>query len=122
MCIRDSIFNAHLDPVDPATLSRATLTGLLRERMGFTGVVVSDDMQMGAITTRYGYDLAVRKGIEAGLDVILVANNMVYDPDVAPHTIQLVAGWVRSGVIPEARIDASWERIRKAKAGINAPR
>ncbi|MEI7704509.1 MAG: glycoside hydrolase family 3 protein [Deltaproteobacteria bacterium] len=116
------IFNAHLDPVDPATLSRATLTGLLRERMGFTGVVVSDDMQMGAITTRYGYDLAVRKGIEAGLDVILVANNMVYDPDVAPHTIQLVAGWVRSGVIPEARIDASWERIRKAKAGINAPR
>lgn len=110
------IFNARLDPADPATLSRATITGLLREQMGYRGVVVSDDMQMGAISTRYGHELAVRKAIEAGVDVILVGNNLAYDPDVAPRTIELVAGWVRDGVIPEARIDASWHRIQEAKS------
>jgi beta-N-acetylhexosaminidase len=110
------IFNARLDPADPATLSRATITGLLREQMGYRGVVVSDDMQMGAITSRYGTELAVRKAIEAGVDVLLFGNNLVYDPDVAPRTIELVAGWVRAGIIPEARIDASWHRIQEAKA------
>jgi beta-N-acetylhexosaminidase len=110
------IFNRHLDPVDPATLSRATITGLLREGMGFQGVVVSDDMQMGAISTRYGFDAAVQKAIEAGVDVILVGNNLAYDPDVVPRTVGLVAGWVRDGLVTESRIDASYQRIRGAKA------
>jgi beta-N-acetylhexosaminidase len=109
------IFNAHLDPVDPATLSHATITGLLRERMGYDGVVVSDDMQMGAITTRYGEEVAVRKAIEAGVDVLLFGNNLVHDPDVAPRTIERVAAWVREGSLPEERIDASHRRILAAK-------
>jgi len=83
--------------------------------MGFQGVVVSDDMQMGAIATRYGYDLAVQKAIEAGVDVIPVGNDLAYDPDVALRTIELVAGWVRDGIVPESRIDDSWTRIQKAK-------
>ncbi len=115
------IFNAHLDPVDPATLSRSTITGLLREQMGFQGVVVSDDLQMGAITSRYGEAVAVAKAIEAGVDVLLFGNNLVYDPDVAPRIIERVAGWVRDGSLPEARIDASWERIRAAKARGQGP-
>ncbi|MEY2668334.1 MAG: hypothetical protein RJA59_972, partial [Pseudomonadota bacterium] len=85
-------------------------------QMGYQGVVVSDDMQMAAITSRYGAELAVRKAIEAGVDVLLFGNNLVYDPDVAPRTIELVAGWVREGILPEARIDASWRRIQAAKA------
>ncbi len=115
MVMTAHIFNRNLDPVDPATLSRATITGLLRERMGFAGVVVSDDMQMGAITTRYGFETAVRKTIEAGVDVVLVANNIAYDPDVAPRTIELVAGWVREGSLDAARIDASYQRILRLK-------
>jgi beta-N-acetylhexosaminidase len=116
MVMTAHIFNSNLDPEDPATLSRATITGLLRERMGYRGVVVSDDMQMGAITTRYGFERAVQKTIEAGVDVILVGNNMAYDPDVAPRTIDLVAGWVRNGTLPESRIDESFERIGRTKA------
>jgi len=116
MVMTAHIFNRHLDPVDPATLSRATITGLLREKMGYQGVVVSDDMQMGAITSRYGFDLAVQKAIEAGIDVLLVGNNLAYDQDVVPRTIELVAGWVRSGLLDESRIDASYRRIRAAKA------
>jgi beta-N-acetylhexosaminidase len=116
MVMTAHIFNSNLDPEDPATLSRATITGLLRGRMGYRGVVVSDDMQMGAITTRYGFERAVQKTIEAGVDVILVGNNMAYDPDVAPRTIDLVAGWVRNGTLPESRIDESFERIGRTKA------
>lgn len=115
MVMTAHIFNAHLDPVDPATLSHATITGLLRDRMGHEGVVVSDDMQMGAIVGRYGEAEAVRKAILAGVDVLLFGNNLAYDPDVAPRTIERVAGWVRDGLLPEERIDASYHRIQAAK-------
>ncbi len=111
MVMTAHIFNAHLDPADPATLSHATITGLLREQMGHEGVVVSDDMQMGAIVGRYGEAEAVRKAILAGVDVLLFGNNLAYDPDVAPRTIELVAGWVREGSLDAARIDASYQRI-----------
>jgi len=46
---------------------------------------------------------------------ILVGNNLAYDPDVATRIIELVAGWVRDGIVPESRIDDSWTRIQKAK-------
>jgi beta-glucosidase-like glycosyl hydrolase len=54
---------------------------------------------------------AARKTIEAGVDLVLVANNIAHDVDVAPRTIELVAGWVREGSLDPARIDASYQRI-----------
>jgi beta-N-acetylhexosaminidase len=110
------IFNARLDAEHPATLSAPTVTGILRERLRYDGVVISDDLQMGAITQVYGYPEAVRLAIEAGIDVLLVANQIVYDPDVATRTIDLVEGLVRDGRISEARIQASYERILRLKA------
>jgi beta-N-acetylhexosaminidase len=109
------VFNAHLDPDHPATLSKATVTGILRDRVGFTGAVLSDDLQMGAIRDAYGYDEAVALAIEAGIDLLVVANQIVYEPDVAPRTIEIVEGLVRSGRVSEARIDESWRRISMLK-------
>jgi len=86
------IFNARLDPVDPATLSRATITGLLRGTLGHQGVVVTDDMQMGAITTRYGWETAVWKAIDAGVDLLLVCTHSKRDQCCAIHGRALVAG------------------------------
>ena len=60
------IFNARLDPDHPATLSHATITTLLRDELGFDGVIITDDMDMKAITDRYGRNEAVRLAIEAG--------------------------------------------------------
>jgi beta-N-acetylhexosaminidase len=109
------IFNAKLDAEHPATLSAPTITGILRERLGYDGPVVSDDLQMGAIRQAYGHEEAVALAIEAGVDILLIANQLTYEPDVAERTIEVVEGLVRDGRISEARIDASYERIMRLK-------
>ena len=109
------IFNARLDAERPATLSAPTITGILRERLAYDGPVISDDLQMGAIRDGYGHDEAVALAIEAGIDILLIANQLVYEPEVVERTIDLVEGLVRDGRISEARIDASYERILRLK-------
>jgi beta-N-acetylhexosaminidase len=109
------IFNADLDPDHPATLSRATITGILRGRLAFDGVVISDDLQMGAIRDAYGYEEAVALAIEAGVDLLLVANQLVYEPGIVSETIDIVERLVRDGRIGEGRIQASYERILRLK-------
>ena len=109
------VFNANLDADHPATLSRPTVTGILRERLGYQGAVISDDLQMGAIAQQYGYAEAVALAIEAGVDLLLVANQIVYEPDVVERTLDIVEGLVRDGRIEEARIQASYERILALK-------
>ena len=112
------VFNGRLDPDHPATLSHATITGILRERLGWDGAVLSDDLQMGAIRDAYGNDEAVALAIEAGIDLLVVANQLVYEPDVAARTVDLVEELVRSGRISEARIDESVARIARLKASL----
>lgn len=121
MVMTAHIYNRRLDPVYPATLSHATVTGLLRERLGFDGVVVSDDLQMGAIRQNYAFETAIEKAILAGVDVLDICNESVYDPDVAPRTIELVTRLVREGAIGEARIDQSCRRIAKLKRALASP-
>lgn len=115
MIMTAHIFNGKLDPVWPATLSPKTLTNLLRQEMGFDGVVISDDMQMKAIASRYGLEMAIRQGILAGVDILLFANNSVYEEDIATRAVATVRGLVEKGDIPRERIDESWHRIMKLK-------
>ena len=105
------VFNAKLDPASPATLSRAVITGLLRERLGFRGVVTSDDMEMRAIASHYGLENSIPMAIEAGIDVLCFGNNLSYDPDIAGKTTGILERAVASGRISEARIDVSYERV-----------
>jgi len=109
------IFNAHLDPTYPATLSKATITGILREQLGFSGVVISDDMQMGAIRKAYGFETAVLRAIDAGVDILTIGNNSPYVPGMVGSTVDMIEGFVTSGRLSAARIDASWQRIRRLK-------
>lgn len=110
------VFNADLDPEHPATLSKKIITGLLREELGFDGVVVSDDMQMKAVTEFYGFEKAVLLAVQAGVDILLFGNNLVYDPDAASKTVDLILQYVDEGKISRERIQASYNRIRKLKA------
>jgi beta-N-acetylhexosaminidase len=112
------VFDARLDPEHPATLSHPTITGILRERLGFDGVVLSDDMQMGAIRDAYGYEDAVRLAINAGVDILTIANQQVFEEGIVASTIDLVAGMVEAGEITEARIGESWRRIQAFKARV----
>lgn len=114
--LADSVMAAHvlnrqLDPNHPASLSAPTVTDLLRGRLGWQGPVVSDDMQAVAITRRYGAAEAVALALQAGLDLLVFANQQVYDPKVVDQTIDTIVGLVRSGRLTEARIDESVARV-----------
>jgi beta-N-acetylhexosaminidase len=110
------VFNSTLDPAYPATLSQATVTGILRNRLGYDGLVLSDDMQMGAIRDAFGYEDAVRLAINAGIDVLTIANQQVFEVGIVATTIDLVERLVGEGKISADRIDASWRRIAAFKA------
>ncbi len=109
------IFNREIDPEWPATLSRRTIGGVLRDSLGFGGVVVSDDMQMGAIRDEYGLETAIRRSLEAGVDLLVFANNSVYQPDIALRAHRIIRRLVEEGTVSRERIDRSWKRIMDLK-------
>src|SRR5205085_10972418 len=69
------VFNRRLDPWVPATLARSTIDGMLRGELGWRGVVVSDDMRMGAIERHYGVGDAAVRTLRAGVDLVLIADD-----------------------------------------------
>ena len=109
------VYNAKLDSLYPATLSHRIVTGLLRDSLGFKGAVVSDDMQMQAIAAHYDLETAIGLAIGAGVDILLFANNSVYDPDIAEKAVAIVRELVRKGSVKPERIDRSYRRIMKLK-------
>jgi beta-N-acetylhexosaminidase len=111
------VFNTHLDARYPATLSHATITGLLRNELNYNGIVISDDLQMKAITEHYGFETAIRKALEAGIDILLIANNSDrYDETITRRAFTVIQQLVNDGIISEERIDQSYQRIRKLKS------
>lgn len=109
------VLNEHLDPELPATLSKDIQTGILRDSLHFDGVLFSDDMQMDAIRTFYGLEFSIEKAILAGVDVLVFANNSVYQPDIVPEAVNIIKELINEGVITEERIDQSYQRIMNAK-------
>ncbi|MER7536426.1 glycoside hydrolase family 3 protein [Streptomyces sp. NPDC097704] len=111
----DSIMTAHivvpaLDPSeDPATLSRPILTGILREQLGYDGVVVTDSLGMEGVRTKYGDERVPVLALKAGVDQLLNPPRL----DVAWNAV-LAA--VRAGELTEARLDESILRILRLKA------
>jgi beta-N-acetylhexosaminidase len=99
------------NPRVPATLSRKILTGLLRREMKFDGLIVTDAMEMGGVTTLFSTGEAAVRAVEAGADVILM-------PPVPDAALNSVEAAVHSGRISAAQIDASVRRILAAKASL----
>ena len=121
MVMTAHIFNARLDPDYPATLSKKVITGILRDKLGFEGVVVTDDMNMKAITEFYGLEKSIRLAIEAGADILLFGNNLVYDPDIVPRAHAIIRKLVDTGVLARERIAESYRRIMRLKNTLNRP-
>lgn len=109
------IYNARLDSVYPATLSEPTISGILRDSLGFEGVILSDDLQMGAIREQYTLKETIRQSLEAGVDILVFANNSVFDPEIAEKAHRIVKELVRDGVVSPERIDRSYRRIMQLK-------
>ncbi|MDP4094309.1 MAG: beta-N-acetylhexosaminidase [Bacillota bacterium] len=113
----DAVMVAHIllpkiDSDNPASLSKNIITGILRDKMKFNGVVFTDDMTMGAIADNYGMGEAAVKSINAGSDIVLVCHE--YDKE--NQVIQSIKAATASGEISEQRINQSVYRILKLKA------
>lgn len=103
-----------LDSRVPASLSKSVITGLLRKEMGFQGLVFSDDMRMGAITSSYSIGEASVRFILAGGDVVLIGKY----PDRQRVALQVLTKAVQDGRISRARLEESGLRIVRAKMGL----
>ena len=95
----------------PATLSRRVLTGLLREEMGYDGLVITDSMVMNAIKEHYGTAEAAVRAVLAGADMVMALGDL----DRAATTIEALAAAIADGTIPRERAEESVRRVLAAK-------
>jgi beta-N-acetylhexosaminidase len=108
-----SLMTAHvlfdsIDPQVPATLSRRVVTGLLRERLGFEGLVFTDDFEMQAIADRFEMGDAAVRAIEAGCDQVL----MCHRADRQRRAIEALAEAMRSGRLSREQVERSQNRLQ----------
>ena len=105
-----AIMVAHIDfpaldpqPIMPATLSRPIITGVLREQLGFNGLIMTDAMDMNAVDMNYNFYDAIVMSVEAGTDLLAMGPSV--GQNVFEAAMQRVVDEVRAGNIPEERID-----------------
>ncbi|MFZ4736178.1 MAG: beta-N-acetylhexosaminidase [Bradymonadia bacterium] len=113
----DLVMTAHvkypaIDPKHPATLSRALLQDLLRLDLGYKGLVVSDDLEMKAITDHYSMEEVALLGLDAGIDLFLVCHSI--DRQVA--LLEALLKEAETGTYPKHLWDRGYQRIRDVKA------
>jgi beta-glucosidase-like glycosyl hydrolase/CubicO group peptidase (beta-lactamase class C family) len=92
----------------PATLSEPIVTGLLKEKMGYGGLIVTDGLDMKGVTNNYGNDSVSYLSFVAGNDLLLI-------PDDVPSAIKTISDGIKHGDIPEARLEESCKKILKYK-------
>ncbi len=112
------LFNAQIDSVYPASLSNKTLTGLLRDSLGFDGLIITDGMFMGAISNNYTFDEAVELAINAGNDILLYTTNKLSGKSLVDSVVGIVMNKISEGKITEQRINESYNRIMLKKQQI----
>ncbi|HHD80886.1 MAG TPA: hypothetical protein ENK99_04715 [Campylobacterales bacterium] len=110
------VFNQKLDAKYPATLSYKTVNGILRNQLGFDGVVITDDLQMGAIAHRYGLKNTLKLAINAGDDLLLFGNQLSVKNMVSTKKlVDTIKRMVIRGDIKETTIDKSNNRLDRLK-------
>ncbi|WP_373036525.1 glycoside hydrolase family 3 N-terminal domain-containing protein [Sulfurimonas sp.] len=109
MIMTAHVFNSKLDAKYPATLSYSVNTKLLRQKMGFKGVIISDDLQMKAISKHYTLKETVTKAINSGVDILLFGNQLASNN--ADELVEIIYSQVKNGAISKKRIIESNRRI-----------
>uniref|UniRef100_UPI0028111F73 glycoside hydrolase family 3 protein n=1 Tax=Streptomyces sp. TaxID=1931 RepID=UPI0028111F73 len=129
-----AVMSAHillsaLDPERPATLSPQILTGLLRQELGFEGLIVTDGMEMRAVAATYGIERGSVLAIAAGADAICVGGGLA-DEDTVLRLRDALVDAVRTGELPEERLAdaaarvralASWTQAHRARGAASVP-
>ncbi|MCK6547042.1 beta-N-acetylhexosaminidase [Myxococcota bacterium] len=112
-----AIMTAHImfpafDRDHPATLSAHVIDALLRKKLGYDGVIVSDDLEMRAIADHYGIEDAAVRAVRAGCDQLLIC----HQPDLVRRAHRALVSAVEDGSLPAARLFEAAERVRRMKA------
>ncbi len=103
------LFNSQIDSLYPASLSRRTVQGVLRDSLDWKGLVISDDMGMKAISSNYTLEESLELSINAGVDMIMLVANGT--PQRLEQAISVIEKMVVEGRIPEGRITEAYGRI-----------
>ncbi|AUH72246.1 glycoside hydrolase family 3 protein [Legionella sainthelensi] len=120
MIMTAHLVNRKLDPSGlPATLSHKILTDLLRKQLHFKGVIITDDMQMKAISDNYGLEQALILAINAGADMLIFGNNLPAPSQDPTQVIDLIEAKVNSGEISQERINEAYKHIVVLKKSLN---
>lgn len=110
------LYNSFLDPVYPASLSKKVATDLLRTKLGFNGLIITDGMAMQAITANYSFENAVEYAVNAGDDILLYTTDIRNGGSLAKNVIDIIEQRINSGKISAAKIDESYSRIIQLKS------
>ncbi len=116
------VVNTRLDGV-PATLSKPILSELLRGELGFTGAIISDDIGMGAIARRYGFGEAMVSALQAGVDMLALANQGTeYREDTVDQAVQTMSDAVDSGRLESCRVEEAYQRCNDLRHQVTIDR
>jgi beta-N-acetylhexosaminidase len=113
------VFNQHIDSRYPASLSYKTIHGLLRGKLGYRGVVITDDLQMYAISKHYSLKNTIKLAINAGVDILLFGNQLDPKHEVTiEKLVSITKSLLSKGEIKTASIDRANRRIDTMRAKI----
>jgi beta-N-acetylhexosaminidase len=102
----------------PASLSPVAIKTRLRDELGFDGVVITDDLQMRAITSRRPLEQAIVQALKAGNDMVLIGNVLASSPGNADYAVKAIEQGVKSGQLNFKQLYRSWQRVMAYKARI----
>jgi beta-N-acetylhexosaminidase len=111
------IINKKIDEKYPASLSKNFLQDILRDQIGFDGVIISDDMQMGAISKNFNFEDAIVLSVNAGSDIISLMNNSLegYDGQMVYRARDIIFQAIKDGRISQRKIEESYNKIIELK-------
>jgi len=99
----------------PITFSSRALQWELRDQLGFSGAIITDDLDMGAIRRTYSLEDAVVRSLQAGNDLLLMSNSLAYDPELPDKTVDWVLSAIQEHRLQTARLRDAYERVVKLK-------
>ncbi len=108
------LYNENLDDQDVVTFSSPVVTGLLRSDLGYDGIVLTDDLQMGAVAAEYPLEEAAVRAVAAGADILTLSNSQ-RDASAAKRVHAALMAAIRSGRIPKRRVVEANVRIKRFK-------
>ncbi len=107
------------DGETPSSLSPRWINGVLRDELGFDGVVISDDLEMGAIREHFTLEQTVTRAVRAGMDILLFSNTADYRPGLSGEVLEILLSEAEADPAFAARIEESYRRIVALKVRID---